>query len=88
VADNGDDDDDGDGDGKGRQECIIRELAIFWTCCRYCLILENLDEMATRWRCQDDNGICLPLICLQIILIFEVWLCQFFQTGQCGQDAS
>jgi hypothetical protein len=27
--------------------------------------------MATGWRCQDDNGICLPLICLQIICIFE-----------------
>jgi hypothetical protein len=46
-------------------------LLFFWTCCRYCLILDNLDEMATGWRCQDGNGICLPLICLQIIFIFE-----------------
>jgi hypothetical protein len=46
-------------------------LPFFWRFCRYCLILHISDELTTGWRCQDDNGICLPLICLQIICIFK-----------------
>jgi hypothetical protein len=41
------------------------------------------DELATGWYCQDGNGICLPLICLQIICVFEIWMCQSAQTGLC-----
>jgi hypothetical protein len=46
-------------------------LPFFWRCCRYYLILHISDELATGWHCQDGNGICLPLICLQIICNFK-----------------